>query len=585
MTVSKETVLDQRDLSRLRERIAAYSGLDASVLSDDALQQAVARRLTAHALQRIEQYWPLVLLDSGERAGANGLLQRSRQRSRQRSDEIQQLVQTLTNKETFFFREGHHFEALHNEILPALLAPDQRGAFVGRRPLRIWSAGCATGEEPYSLAITLLEYRARHGFFEAEILATDIDEAALHTARRGCYSRRSLRLVPDEAKRRYFHPQGQSGEEQGWCVLPEVAKLVTFRRYNLIEEAPPVGWQQSDAGKHSDAGFDLVFCRNVSIYFHPAARDRLNARLSAALRPGGYLFVASAETMGHNQGRLELVSLGNTFLFRKPLLGQAVQTSGAARGSAAAAVSAATRVSEATRISEATWVSEATRIRGATAAVDRPAASREPAPPAGTRAGARAPGEADPLAEAVRAFERHEFEAALQHLDRLTSTERERLDIRCLQAAILVQREELREAELLCQEVLARDPWHADAHFLLGLTYRQRGQWDAAIQSLKQAIYLYPGHRDAHFFLAETYRTLGLEAQARREYENTLNILATSAKKSGRGKRSDRGEPPTGPQSGSSPRFHLTGLADQALHHACQVNLRNLTKRPAVGRR
>jgi len=159
----------------------------------------------------------------------------------------------------------------------------------------------------------------------------------------------------------------------------------------------------------------------------------------------------------------------------------------------------------------------------------------------------------------------------LKHLDRLADAERERLDVRCLRAAILLQREQLQEAELLCQEVLARDPWHADAHFLLGLTFRQRSQPDAAVQSLKQAIYLYPGHRDAHFFLAETYRTLGLEALARREYENTLNILATGS----------------GTQAGDrdEPALHLTGLADERLRHACQANLRNLRSRQGAKRR
>jgi chemotaxis protein methyltransferase CheR len=524
-------LLGKRDLSRLRERIAAYSGLDASVLSDDALQHAVARRLAAHALQRPEQYWPLVHLGSGERTDPDpGILGQ-----RDANGEILQLVQTLTNKETFFFREGHHFEALHHEILPALLAPDRP-----RHPLRVWSAGCATGEEPYSLAITLLEYRARHGFFEAEILATDIDEAALRVAQRGCYGQRSLRLVPDEARRRYFRPQGESGEEQGWCILPEAAALVTFRRYNLADQDPPAG----------AAGFDLIFCRNVSIYFHPAARDRLNARLAAALRPGGYLFVASAETMGHNQGRLKLVSLGNTFLFRKqapttrPAPGLAPGARGPASRMPAAAPLGARQRRDATPV-------EARR----TAAASRPA---DPVDGSEPRAGS------DPMREAVRAFGRQEFEVALAHLERLGDAQRERLDVRCLRAAIFLQRAELQEAERLCQEVLARDPWHADAHFMLGLTHRQRGRLEAAVQALKQAIYLQPGHRDAHFFLAETYRSLGLAAQARHEYENTLNILADAA------------------QGRDEPAFHLTGLADEKLRHACQVNLKNLRPSPRL---
>jgi chemotaxis protein methyltransferase CheR len=508
--------VDQGELARLREQIAEYSGLDASVLSSDALQQAIGRRLAARALDRPEQYWPLL------RSGENG--------------EIGQLVQILTNKETFFFREEHHFEALNSQVLPALLGGDRP-----RRRLRVWSAGCATGEEPYSLAITLLEYRARHGFFEAEIVATDIDEATLEMARQGCYGSRSLRLVPDATRQRYFRSAGRADRvgEQRHCVLPAVANLVTFRVHNLAAEHHPTNL----------ADFDLVFCRNVSIYFHPAARERLNARLAASLREGGYLFVASAETMGHNQGRLDLVSLDNTFLFHK-----------AAAGSKTLAVRARQEASPGVRQASpgvsAAIPATSHRFRAAPLAeAGRSAAPPKAAPP--------------PLGEALRAFQRHEFEVALAALDRLSSEERERPDVACLRAAILLQQERLPEAESLCEQVLAHNPWHTDAHFLLGLSFRQRGQADAAIQSLKQAIYLYPGHRDAHFFLAETYRGLGLEVQARREYENTLNILAAAA----------------ATQSGAQeePVFHLTGLPDEALRQACQANLINL--RPPEARR
>lgn len=504
--------LDERKLAQLRERIAEHSGLDASVFRSEVLQQAVAQRLAARAIDRYEHYWPLVYADS---------------------DEIEWLVQILTNKETFFFRESHHFEALHNQVLPALLA---RGP---QRRLRLWSAGCATGEEPYSLAITLLQYRIRHGFFDAEIVATDIDAAALRVAQQGCYGQRALRLVPDAVRQRYFRKQGE-----GYCILPEVAGMVTFRPHNLAGERYPKDLE----------GFDLIFCRNVSIYFHPAARERLNARLAASLREGGYLFVASAETMGHNQGRLELVSLGNTFLFHK----------------AAAAAASPTRTPAARGVSR-TQSSAVKKVRRDATQVTRPDKAKHVRRAARVTETAPASEAADPWQEALRAFQLHDFELALAKLDRLSGSEHERLDVRCLRAAILLQQEKLQEAELVCQEVLVRDPWHADAHLLLGLTYRQRGQADEAVRSLKQAIYLAPDHRDAHFFLAETYRSLGLEAEARREYENTLNILASrSASRSG-----ERGEP----------YFPLTGLADQALHHACQVNLRNLRARQGAKQR
>jgi Tfp pilus assembly protein PilF len=119
-----------------------------------------------------------------------------------------------------------------------------------------------------------------------------------------------------------------------------------------------------------------------------------------------------------------------------------------------------------------------------------------------------------------------------------------------------LQQERLGEAEEACQYLLALDPWHADAHFLMGLISRQRGEVDNAIRSLRTVIYLQPEHRDAHFFLAEIYRGSGFVDQARREYRNTLNILTRVAEK--------------------SPTINWTGLADEMVRGACEVNLRKL---------
>jgi tetratricopeptide (TPR) repeat protein len=160
------------------------------------------------------------------------------------------------------------------------------------------------------------------------------------------------------------------------------------------------------------------------------------------------------------------------------------------------------------------------------------------------------------LRRAYQAFLEQDYAAALELLDRLATSPGVRPEIACLRAAVLLQQERLDEAEVACQEVLACDPWHADAHFLMGFISRLRDEVEDAVQSLKQTIYLQPDHREAHFFLAEIYRALGLRRDARREYENTLNILKSRA-----------GQP-------STPG--LTGLPDDTLRRACESNLGNL---------
>jgi tetratricopeptide (TPR) repeat protein len=168
----------------------------------------------------------------------------------------------------------------------------------------------------------------------------------------------------------------------------------------------------------------------------------------------------------------------------------------------------------------------------------------------------------------VQAFRHQDYAAAVHHLDQIPADEPASLPALDLRAAALLQQERLEEAETVCQTVLTFDPWHADAHFLLGLVFRQQGQAEAAIEALKQVIYLQPSHRDAHFFLAETYRALGLVDQARREYENTLNILTYSLQ-----------ETPTPPSLREVAGINLTGLTDNILRRACEANLRKLQGR------
>jgi chemotaxis protein methyltransferase CheR len=500
--------LTQEDRARLRDLITSYSGLGEALQTDEALERAVEQRLAAHGLDDLTSYWPLV--------------------QRHLRGEMNSLVQILTNKETFFLREMHHFEVLRDRVLPELVAARKLRTIPGRlsdvrspweTPLRLWSAGCSTGEEAYSLAITLLEYRREQGPLEAEIVATDIDVAAIEVAQRGVYGERSIRLVPADLLQRYFTFDGRA-----FHIAPEVARLVRFQVHNLAEDTYPSAL----------ANLDVVFCRNVTIYFDQEARDRLNARLADALREGGYLFVASAETMGHNRGRLELFPVGNTFLFRKRSSAEALPE---------------------------LWQPVAPPLfKNASPPAHLPPPAIQPQPHNGIAGLAPPEGW---LQRARQAFQQQEYTAVLYDLDHIPYDQPAVLEAYRLRAAALVQQDRLDEAELACQYLLAHDPWHVDAHFLMGLIAYHQGQAGAAIQALKTAVYLQPEHRWAHFYLAEAYRSLGLQDQARREYKNTLNTLRVAQ------------------QIRQAPDLNLSGLQDDVLRQACQLNLEKLGDRSA----
>jgi chemotaxis protein methyltransferase CheR len=194
-------------------------------------------------------------------------------------------VQALTIRETHFFRVRGQFEALAERVLPDLLArptgSGMQAAGSGKQRLRLWSAGCSTGEEAWSLAI-LLERLAPPGC-HATVLATDVDERALEHARRGIYGPRSFRETPEWVRARWFTPT-----DGGWAIDPRLRRRVHFARLNLVADPYP-------SYETRTSGIDLLLCRNVLIYFTAEARARTAARLAACVAPGGWLAVAPAE--------------------------------------------------------------------------------------------------------------------------------------------------------------------------------------------------------------------------------------------------------------------------------------------------
>ena len=191
-----------------------------------------------------------------------------------RAQETAHFIDAVSTNETYFFRESSHFDALRSLVLPEL---SQR-----RRLLRLWCAGCSTGEEPYTLRIVLDEARAAHRVGAAEILATDISHGVIDRAREGRYGERAVRMVPPDLLARYFLREGQGC----YRVSTKVQEGVEFRVHNLLGDQPPTG------------PFDLIFCRNVMIYFDkPTQRRLVDDCFARVLDPKGYLFVGHSESL------------------------------------------------------------------------------------------------------------------------------------------------------------------------------------------------------------------------------------------------------------------------------------------------
>ena len=213
------------------------------------------------------------------------------------STEYEALIERLLTQETSFFRYPEVFDALEKKILPEV---QERKFWDNPRTLRIWSAGCSTGEEPYSIAITVCEALKFAEAWDIEILATDISRRALRHAERGSYSKRGLENLPAARLESYF-----TGGKHGYQVKPRIRRMISFVQMNLAESVY--------VGK-----IDCIFCMNVLMYFSEQRRLSILRRFYDALEPGGYFLLGHSETLSHSPVQFEPVVIGGYRVYRKP---------------------------------------------------------------------------------------------------------------------------------------------------------------------------------------------------------------------------------------------------------------------------
>jgi chemotaxis protein methyltransferase CheR len=221
-----------------------------------------------------------------------------------RDGELRQLLNEITIGETYLFRSPPQLDALRKVILPELVTGKTKQI---TKRLRIWSAGCSTGEEPYTLAMNLLEESDRllKGW-TIDILATDLNDRSVETAKAGIYGDYALRSTSDYFKRKYFSMVDQKKLE----VRPEVKKLITFSRLNLLDDAKMLFMK----------GMDLIFCCNVLIYFDGPSKSKVISHFFSDLNFGGYFFLGTSESLVKLNEQFHLVHFPGTIAYWKPSL-------------------------------------------------------------------------------------------------------------------------------------------------------------------------------------------------------------------------------------------------------------------------
>ena len=254
---TREFSMSESDFKIISELAYKYTGIVLGPHKMDMVYGRLARRLRALNLTSVSDY--IVLIE------------------KEHQEEISQFINAITTNLTSFFREKHHFDFLSKSILPDLLKTNDSS-----RKIRAWSAGCSTGEEPYSISITLRDcYNLKN--WDCKILATDLDSQVLQKAQSGIYEVDRIESLSKDLKSKWFmrdvnHPDIVK-------VKPSLQELISFKRLNLLEDWPMKGT------------FDFIFCRNVLIYFNTETQNLLFEKYAKALKQGGYLIIGHSESI------------------------------------------------------------------------------------------------------------------------------------------------------------------------------------------------------------------------------------------------------------------------------------------------
>lgn len=460
------------DVEALGALLNERAGLKLAADGEFGLTMALRGRMQALDLQHSAQYLSLV-------------------RGPEQDAELHRLLPLVTVGKTDFFRDNRQFHALETKLVPEALERARHE----RRMLRIWSAACATGEEPYSLAMVAVEAGALVN--EVELRASDINGEAIFEAERGIYALRKLRPVTSERLRNFFIMEGSDAAR----VTSEIRKMVRFDVTNLAESNLNV----------PDGGYDLIFCRNVLIYFDSSTMVRTLERLYDSLRPGGLLALGYSESLYRIFNRFELTEVEGAFFYRRP--------------------TGAPRPAPVNRPLTPPLIPKLELKRPVRPTAEFPAMGPQPRPqvPAPAPVPVEPPPQVAPaaphrLTRSVELIERGQFLEALDLLRALVAAEPEGLVGWIALGNLLAVLRRFGEAFAAYERALQVEPLSAEARLFWGVGLVEANRFKEAQQELSRAIFLDADLALAHYYLGRAAESAGDTVSARRSYKNCLGI-------------------------------------------------------------
>lgn len=264
--------ISDTEFQEFQELVYQRAGINLHQGKKQLVQARLGKIIRREGLQSFQEYYEQVLYDDS-------------------GTKLVELLDRISTNHTFFFREQDHLDQLSNTILPNILELD---SVVSSNEIRLWSAGCSTGEEPYSIAIQVLEHGNLPPGMQLKILATDLSTNVVNIADRGVYKAEKLKNVPTKLIHKYF--QKGTGNATGYYrVSSRIRSLITFRKFNLMDAFP----------FHKQ--FDIIFCRNVMIYFDKQTQQRVVDKFFQYVKPGGYFIVGHSESLSGVQHQYKYI--------------------------------------------------------------------------------------------------------------------------------------------------------------------------------------------------------------------------------------------------------------------------------------
>lgn len=402
---------------------------------------------------------------------------------------VEILANHLTVGETYFFRDKESFQVIENRILPELLRSRQES----EKRLRIWSAGCSTGEEPYSIAILLSRMIPGLKDWNITITATDINLRSLKKASEGLYSEWSFRNVPSWIKESYF----ERTENGHYEIIPPIRKMVTFQYLNLAEDVYPSLLNNTNA-------MDMIFCRNVLMYFSPDRAKKAVHGFYNSLLNDGWLLVSPTEAFKHITDYFTTANFSGAIFYRK--------------------VGKKQRIVEDIRFAEKPSCMPAVEQKaefpatfGVVAEEPPPRKIEKPKVP-------EAP--PDPYTEAVMMFEHGRYAEAAEKLIELSLDGKGNPKALALLARACANQGRLADALKWCKEAIADDALNPGYHYLLAIILLENGLLEETIQSLKKALYLDPHFVLAYFVLGNIMQKQGEPETSRKYFKNAFELAS-----------------------------------------------------------